>query len=95
MSRPKILGFVVACALGLSSCVTTSHGTQPASSQGPACTFRFRISPAAVVMEATFADRAADQEIAKFRSANGYASSVILSRDHLDLAYVYTVEFSR
>jgi hypothetical protein len=95
MGRPKVLGFVLACALGLSSCVITSHGTPPQAVRDQPDTFRFRIFPAAVVMEETFADRAADQEIAKFRSANGYASSVIRSRDHQDLAFVYTVEFSR
>jgi len=95
MSRPKVLGFVFACALGLSSCVTTSHGINPQAVRDQPDTFRFRIFPAAVVMEAFFADRAADQEIGKFRSANGYASSAILSRDYRDLAYIYTVEFSR
>ena len=95
MSRPKVFGFVVACALGLSSCVITSHGINPQAVRDQPDTFRFRIFPAAVVMEGFFADRAADAEIGQFRQANGYASSVILSRDHLDLAYIYTVEFSR
>ena len=41
------------------------------------------------------ADRAVDDELVKFRVANGYAASEILSRDYRDSAFVYTVRFKR
>ena len=86
---------ILACALVLASCVITSHGTRPQPVPGEADTFRFRVFPSAVVMEGTFADRAAEDEIDKFRQANGYASSEIVARDPVDNAFVYTVRFTR
>lgn len=94
MSRSGVLGFAVACALGLSSCVIASH-SRPQAVADQADTFRFRVFPAAVAMEGTFADRAAYEEIGKFRAANGYASSSVVSREYRGLAFVYTVRFSR
>ena len=58
-------------------------------------TFLFRVFPSAFVMKETFADRAADEEIRKFRLAQGYASSAIVARDSRDGAFVYTVKFTR
>jgi len=92
--RRFVNALAVACALGLGACVTTSHiRPQPVADQ--ADTFRFRIFPSAVVMGETFADRAANEEIGKFRLANGYSSSAILSRDQRDSEFVYTVKFTR
>jgi hypothetical protein len=92
--RRLVNAFAVVGALGLSACVTTSHiRPQPVLDQ--ADTFRFRIFPSAFVLEETFADRAANEEISKFRLAKGYASSEILSRDSRDSAFVYTVKFTR
>lgn len=93
--RQLVKALAVACALGLASCVTPTHGTRPQPVANQADTFRFRIFPNAFAMEGTFADRAADEEIGKFRVANGYASSAILSRDQRDSAFIYTVKFTR
>ena len=38
---------------------------------------------------------AIEEDIGKFRLANGYASSRILSREPLDPGFVYTVRFTR
>ena len=91
----RLTASILACAVGLASCVIPSHGTRPQPVPGEADTFRFRVFPSAVVMEGTFADRAAEDEIDKFRQANGYASSSIVARDPVDNAYVYTVRFAR
>ncbi|HEY2558124.1 MAG TPA: hypothetical protein VGI48_00260 [Caldimonas sp.] len=94
MLRPmKTLAF--ASALALSACVIATHGTEPQAVENQADTYRFRIFANAFVMEGTVADHAADEEIVKFRAANGYASSRIVSRDHRDSAFVYTVVFAR
>ena len=85
----------LACTLGLAGCVAPSHGTRPQAVQGEADTYRFRIFPYTVALKENFADRAADEEIAKFRMANGYASSQVLSRDARDSGFVYTVRFTR
>ena len=84
-----------ACALALSGCIVTSYGTKPQPVDNQADTYRFRIFPNAFAMEGSMADRAADEEIGKFRLANGYASSMIVSRDYRDSAFVYTVKFTR
>jgi hypothetical protein len=93
--RRLMEALAISCVLGLSACVTTTYGTRPQPVANQADTFRFRIFPNAFAMEGTFADRAADEEIGKFRVANGYASSAILSRDYRDSAFVYTVKFTR
>ena len=93
--RRLVKALAVVCVLGLSSCVITTHGARPQPVENQADTFRFRIFPSAVAMEGAFADRAAEEEVGKFRVANGYASSAILSRDYRDLAFVYTVKFTR
>ena len=93
--RRFVNAFVLACAAGLASCVVTSHGINPQPVANQPDTFRFRIFPSALVMEEAFADRAADEEIGKFRTAKGYASSTIVSRDQRDSAFVYTVQFTR
>ena len=63
--------------------------------QGETDTYRFRIYPYAVAFKEKFADRAADEEIGKFRLAQGYATSEVLSRDAQDSGFVYTVRFTR
>ena len=90
-------GLAVACTLGLAlgACVAPSHGTRPQPVQGQADTYRFRIFPYAVALKETFADRAAEEEIARFRLAGGYASSEILAREARDTEIVYTVRFAR
>ena len=84
-----------ACAFTLGACVIASHHDRPQPVADQPDTFRFRVFPAAVIMPATFADRAAADEIARFRLARGYASSEIVSRDERDQAFVYTVRFAR
>ena len=86
---------VVASVLGLSACVAPTYGTRPQVVESQADTFRFRIFPYAFAVGGIMADRAVDEEIVKFRVANGYASSEILSRDSQDSALVYTVKFTR
>ena len=86
---------VFACALALSGCMITTSGTTPQAVDYQADTYRFRIFPNAFAMEGTLADRAADQEIERFRQTSGYASSMIVSRDYRDSAFVYTVKFTR
>ena len=54
--RRTVNAFVLACVLGLAACVVTSHGINPQPVPNQPDTFRFRIFPAAVLMEATFAD---------------------------------------
>ena len=85
----------LACTLGLAACVAPSHGNVPQAVAGQADTYRFRIHPYAVVLNETLADRVAEEEIAKFRLARGYASSQVLSRDTLDPGFLYTVRFAR
>ena len=92
--RRLMNGLALACTLGLGACVTPSH-TRPQAVQGEADTYRFRIYPYAVALKEQLADRAAEEEIGKFRMANGYASSQVLSRDALDPGFVYTVRFAR
>ena len=95
--RRLLNGLALACTLGLGlgACVAPSHGTRPQAVQGEADTYRFRVFPYAVALKETFADRAATEEIARFRLANGYASSEIVSRDARDSGFVYTVRFAR
>ncbi len=93
--RRLLNGLALACTLGLGACVAPSHGTRPQAVQGEADTYRFRVFPYAVALKETFADRAAEEEIARFRLANGYASSDIVSRDARDSGFVYTVRFAR
>jgi hypothetical protein len=93
--RRLLNGLALACSLGLAACVAPSHGTRPQAVQGEADTYRFRIFPYALVLNETFADRAVEEEIAKFRSANRYASSAVLARDQRDGGFVYTVRFAR
>ena len=94
MRRPLEVAALVS-ALALGGCVITTSATPPQAVENESDTFRFRIFPNAVVMEGTAADRAADAEIGKFRAANGYASSRIVSRDQRGSAFVYTVKFAR
>jgi hypothetical protein len=93
--RQVIKTVVFACALALSGCMIASYGIQPQAVENQADTYRFRIFPNAFAVEGMLADRAADEQIEKFRLANGYASSEIVSRDHRDSAFVYTVKFAR
>ena len=85
----------LACVLALSACVAPMHGVRPQPVASQADTFRFRIHPYAFAAGGYFADRALDEELMRFRLANGYGSSEVLSRDWRDGAYVYTVRFAR
>jgi len=93
--RRLVTPLVVASVLGLGACVAPTYGTGPQAVASQADTFRFRIFPYAFAMGGIMADRAVDEEIVKFRVANGYASSEILSRDSQDAGFVYTVKFIR
>jgi hypothetical protein len=93
--RKLIKALALACALGLSACVAPTYGTRPQAVENQSDTYRFRIFPYAFAVGGVMADRAVDDELLKFRVANGYASSEILSRDYRDSAYVYTVKFTR
>ena len=95
--RRLLNGLALACTLGLASAPASPRRTAPARRRckGEADTYRFRIFPYAVALKETFADRAAEEEIARFRLANGYASSEIVSRDARDSGFVYTVRFAR
>lgn len=93
--RRAMKACVVAGAMLLAACTIASHGISPERVPDQQDTYRFRIFPSAFVMEGTFADRAADEEIGRFRSANGYASSAILAREQRDTSFVYTVRFTR
>ena len=84
-----------ACTLALSGCIITSYGITPQAVENQADTYRFRIFANAFAVEGILADRAADEEIGKFRLANGYASSEVVSRDYRESAFVYTVKFTR
>jgi len=85
----------IACALALGACVAPTYGTRPQAVVSQTDTFRFRIFPYAFALGGFMADRAVGDEIVKFRVANSYVSSEILSRDYQDSAYVYTVRFTR
>ena len=93
--RRLVKALVMACVLGLGACVAPTYGTRPQAVESQADTFRFRIFPYAFAVGGFMADRAVDDEVVKFRVANGYAASEILSRDYRDSAYVYTVRFTR
>ena len=93
--RRLVNAFVLLCAAALASCVVASHGINPQPVTNQPDTYRFRVFPSAFVLEGTFADRAADEEIGRFRTAKGYASSTIVSRDQRDSEFVYTVRFTR
>jgi hypothetical protein len=93
--HPLVKALVVASVLGLGACVAPTYGTRPQVVESQTDTFRFRIFPYAFAVGGIMADRAADDEIVKFRVANGYASSEILSRDSQDTVFVYTVKFTR
>lgn len=71
---------VMACVLALGACVAPTYGTRPQAVENQADTFRFRIFPYAFAVGGFMADRAVDDEVVKFRVANGYAASEILSR---------------
>ncbi len=93
--RRRLLILALACAAGTSACVIPMHGPTPQPVNDQPDTFRFRIFPNAVALEATVADHAVGDEIEKFRVANDYASSEIVSRDYLNSSYIYTVRFAR
>ena len=93
--RRLVKALAIACALGLGACVAPTYGTRPQAVEDQTDTFRFRIFPYAFAAGGFMADRAVGDEIVKFRVANSYAASEILSRDYRDSAYVYTVKFTR
>ena len=93
--RQFMKAVVFACALALGGCIIASYGVKPQAVENQADTYRFRIFPNAFAVDGILADRAADGEIEKFRLANGYASSEIVSRDQRESAFVYTVKFAR
>ena len=93
--RRLMKAFALACALGLGGCVAPSYGTRPQAVENQADTYRFRIYPYAFAVGGYMADRAVDDELVKFRVANGYAASEVLSRDYRDSGFVYTVKFTR
>ena len=82
------------CALALGACATTLD-VAPQAVPGQPDTVRFRIFPNTIAFQEALADRAAEEEIGRFRAARGYASSTTLSRELQDRAYVYTVRFER
>ena len=95
LSDPLALALTLGCSLGLAGCVAAPHQDRPQAVQGQPDTYRFRVYPYAVVLNEMLADRAAEEDIGKYRQAHGYASSRVLSREPLDPGYVYTVRFTR
>ena len=93
--RRLVKALAIACALGAGGCTTPNPGIRPQAVESQADTYQFRIYTYAFAVGSVMADRAVDDELLRFRAANGYASSEILSRDYHDLAYVYTVKFTR
>ena len=93
--RRLMKALALACTLGLGGCVAPSHGLRPQAVENQADTYRFRIYPYAFAVGGYMADRAVDEEVLKFRVANGYAASEIVSRDQRDSGFVYTVKLTR
>jgi len=93
--RRLVKALALASVLGLGACVAPTYNVRLQAVESQADTYLFRIFPYAFAVGGIMADRALDDEIVMFRVANGYASSEILARDHLDSAYVYTVRFAR
>ena len=92
--RRLLNAFALTCTLAVGACATTLN-VAPHSVPGQPNTVRFRIFPNTIAMQEMLADRAADDEIARYGAAHGYASNTIVSREYVDRAWVYTVKYAR